>query len=70
MKAAQTGPNQQMLQMMLSKNSDFANAYNDIQKNGGDGEKVFMDRAKQLGMSDEQISSFLNEAKQAYAQYF
>lgn len=41
-----------------------------IKQNGGNGEATFMNIAKQKGMSDSDISSFLDNARAMYKSMF
>ncbi len=55
-----------MVQQMAMSNPAVKAAYDQIQKNGGDGKTAFLNAAKAKGLTDEQIQNGLNELSKMF----
>ena len=62
----QSGDPNAALNTLASQNNSVASAIDEIKQSGGNGAEAFLKNARAKGMTDAQITTFLNNLKEAF----
>ena len=62
----QSGDPDAALNQLASQNQDVADALKLVKQSGGHGAEAFLKDARAKGMSDDQITTFLNNTKRLF----